>query len=48
VDEIVGAFVTVAIGVIVVGAIYQLGKSANPIVPDATSVANTTLNSLFK
>lgn len=47
-DTIVGAFVTLGIGVITIAAIYQLGKSANPIVPDATSVTNTTLNSLFK
>lgn len=47
-DTVVGAFVTVAMGVIIVGAIYQLGKSSNPIVPDATNVANTTLNSLYK
>jgi len=47
-DTVVGAFVTVAMGVIVVGAIYQLGKSSNPIVPSATSVANNTLSSLFK
>ena len=47
-NEIVGAFVTVSLGVITVAAIYQLGKSANPIVPTAGSVATTTLNSLFK
>lgn len=47
-DSIVGAIVTLGMGVIVVGAIYQLGKSSNPIVPATESVATTTLNSLFK
>lgn len=47
-DTIVGAFVTVSLGVIVVGAIYQLGKAGNPIVPTAGNVATSTLNGLFK
>lgn len=47
-DTLVGGFVTVALGVIVVGGIYQLGKAGNPIVPDTTQVATTTLNSLYK
>lgn len=47
-DTAIGAFVTVSLGVITVAAIYQLGKSANPIVPTAGAVATTTLNNLFK
>jgi hypothetical protein len=47
-DGIVGGIVTLGIGVIVIAGIYQLGKSANPIVPSATSAYNNTLTSLFK
>lgn len=47
-DEIVGAISGIALGVIVIAAIYQLGKKGNPIVPGAVSVANNTLTSIFK
>jgi hypothetical protein len=47
-DQIVGGIVTVALGVIVIAAIYQLGHTNNPIVPDATSLGQTTLTNLFK
>lgn len=51
-DTIVGAVVTLGIGVIVIAAIYQLGQSGNPIVNDAIGGSNaayqTTLSSLFK
>lgn len=44
---IVGGFVTLGIGVIVIAAIYQL--NSRPGVVNATqSVANNTLTSLFK
>jgi hypothetical protein len=47
-DSIVGAAVTLGLGVITIAAIYQLGKSGNPIVPTAGAVTTNTLNSLFK
>lgn len=47
-DTIVGAIVTLGLGVVVVGAIYQLGKSSNPIVPTAGTAYNNTLGALFK
>ncbi len=51
-DTIVGATVTLGIGVIVIAAIYQLGKGSNPIVNDLVGGPNaayqTTLSSLFK
>lgn len=47
-DSIVGALVTLGIGVIVIAGIYQLGEKNNPIVPSATSAYNNTLTSLFK
>ena len=51
-DTIVGAVVTLGIGVIVVGAIYQLGKGTNPIVNDLvggpSAAYQTTLTSIFK
>lgn len=47
-DSIVGAVVTIGIGVIVIAGIYQLGKAQNPIVPAAAGAYNNTLTSLFK
>jgi hypothetical protein len=51
-DTIVGAGVTIGIGIIVIAAIYQLGKGSNPIVNDLVGGPNaayqTTLSSLFK
>ena len=47
-DEMVGAFVAVGMGVIAIAAIYQLGKKGNPIVPGAVSLGTTTLTSIFK
>ena len=51
-DTIVGAVVTLGIGVITIAAIYQLGQSQNPIVNDVIGGPNaayqTTLSSLFK
>lgn len=47
-EQLVGGIVTVALGVIVIAAIYQLGKKGNPIVPSATSVAQTSLTNIFK
>ena len=51
-DTIVGAVVTISLGVIVIAGIYQLGKAGNPIVGDAIGGPNaayqTTLSSLFK
>ena len=47
-DKVIGGVFGVAMGVIVIAAIYQLGKKGNPIVPDVASVANTGLASIFK
>jgi hypothetical protein len=47
-DTIVGAIVTLGVGVVVIAAIYQLGQSGNPIVPSATTAYNNTLSALFK
>lgn len=47
-EQLVGGIVTVALGVIVIAAIYQLGQKGNPIVPSTTSVAQTTLTNIFK
>ena len=51
-DTIVGATVTLGIGVIVIAAIYQLGQGSNPIVNDLVggsgAAYQTTLSSLFK
>lgn len=47
-DTAIGAFSGIALGVIAIAAIYQLGKKGNPIVPTAGSVATTTLTSIFK
>lgn len=47
-QSIVGAGVTIMLGVIAIAAIYQLGKSGNPIVPAASSSYQATLTSLFK
>jgi len=43
-----GAFTTVALGVIVIAGIYQLSKGKAPIVTAGSSVATTTLSSIFK
>lgn len=47
-DSIVGAIVTLGIGVIVIAGIYQLGEKNNPIVPAASTAYSNTLTSLFK
>jgi len=47
-DTFVGAAVTLGIGVIVIAAIFQLGKKGNPIVPAASAGYSSTLSSLFK
>ena len=48
-DQIVGGFVTLGIGVIVIAAIYQLAKpGGQTITSDATQSYNQTLSSLFK
>lgn len=47
-DTVFGSIVTLGIGVVVIAAIYQLGKSGNPIVPSATTAYNNTLSALFK
>lgn len=47
-DTIVGAGLTIMIGVIVIAGIYQLGKQGNPIVPAASAGYTATLNNLFK
>jgi hypothetical protein len=47
-DKIIGGVFGVAMGVIVIAGIYQLGKKGNPIVPDTASVVNNGLTSIFK
>jgi hypothetical protein len=47
-DTIVGGVVTLGVGVIVIAAIYQLGKTSNPIVPTAGTAYAQTLSGLFK
>jgi hypothetical protein len=47
-DSIIGAMVTIGVGVIVIAGIYQLGQSGNPIVPAASAGYQATLSSLFK
>lgn len=47
-SEVVGGLVTVALGVIVVAAIFQLGKPGNPTVGDVTTLGKSTLSSLYK
>ena len=46
--QLVQGIVTVALGVIVIAAIYQLGKKGNPIVPSVTTVGQTALTNMFK
>ncbi len=47
-DTAIGAVVTVTLGVLGIAAIYQLSKGKAPLATDATSVATTTLTSIFK
>jgi hypothetical protein len=50
VDQIIGGGVTIAMGVIVIAAIYQLGKQTGPNgIPATTSaITGQTLSSIFK
>lgn len=45
---VIGGLVTLGLGVIIVGAIYQLGTNSANVTTAASSVATTTLNSLYK
>lgn len=47
-DNLIGAFTGIAMGVIVIAGIYQLNKKGTPIVPGAVSLGETTLTSIFK
>jgi hypothetical protein len=47
-DKIIGGVFGVAMGVIVIAAIYQLNKKGSPIVPAAEKVTQTGLASIFK
>ena len=47
-DNAIGAVTSIALGVIVIAAIYQLNKKGTPLVPAASGVANNTLTSIFK
>jgi len=47
-DEIVGAITGVAMGVIVIAAIYQLSKGKAPLATDITNITTTGLASIFK
>ena len=46
--QIIQGVVTVALGIIVIAAIYQLGKKSNPIVPSVTTLGQTALTNMFK
>lgn len=46
--QVVGVLMIGVTGVLVVGAIFQLNKPQGTIVPNASSVATTTVNDLFK
>lgn len=45
---VIGTIGMVAMGVIGVAVIYQLGAHKNPVAGDVTQITNTTLNNLFK
>ena len=47
-DHLIGVIGAIGMGVITVGAIYQLGKQSNPTVGDVTTLGTNTLNGLFK
>jgi hypothetical protein len=49
-SQIVGGFVVIALGVITIAGIYQLGQQTgnNGIPAVAENVGDTTLNSIFK
>jgi hypothetical protein len=47
-DTGIGAVVTISLGVIGIAAIYQLSKGKAPLATDATSIATTSLTSIFK
>lgn len=47
-DNAIGAFTSIALGVVVIAAIYQLNKKGTPLVPAGQAVATTTLTSIFK
>lgn len=46
--QIVGGIVVFGLGVLTIGAIFQLNKPNTPLVPSATSVTNTALGDIFK
>ncbi|HEY1645943.1 MAG TPA: hypothetical protein VGF75_06285 [Candidatus Saccharimonadales bacterium] len=47
-DVIVGSLFGLGMGVIVIAGIYQLSKGKAPLATDATSIATTSLSSIFK
>jgi hypothetical protein len=47
-DSIIGLLALGTVGLFTIAAIYQLGKSSNPIVPTAGAVYDNTLTSIFK
>ncbi len=47
-QDAIGAVSAIALGVIVIAAIYQLNKKGTPLVPAGQAVATTTLTSIFK
>ena len=47
-DTILGVVAIGALGLFTIAAIYQLGKSGNPIVPAASADYTSTLSSIFK
>lgn len=47
-SQIVGGLTIGLIGIIVIAAIYQLGKKTNPIVTTSGTAYDNTLGALFK
>ena len=47
-DVIVGSLFGLGMGVIVIAGIYQLSKGKAPLATDATTIATTSLSSIFK
>lgn len=46
--QVVGGLVTFGMGVIIIAALYQLGKQGNPTVGAVQNIADNTLGGLFK
>lgn len=47
-QQIVGAGLTIGVGILVIAGIYQLGKRTNQVTPTVGAAYNQTLSSIFK